>query len=475
MSTGTTTAATTGRSKPESTPELGRRATRGAVALVVLLALLKGVAWSLAIPPWEGPDEPQQFAYVETLAVDGRVPAVADARSARPGVAPEVICSQHAHRFEIYLHDDSLCAAFRNGAGRHLDAPANPAATYFPLYYGVAVPFFDAAGAGGVETRLHAVRSLSIILGGAAAAFTFLSALWAFAGRRDVALAAAAVYTLQPIASQQFAVANNDAMLAALTAAFFWRFFRALRVAPTTWDAVLLAGLCALAYLAKQPGVLLAALLPLPLIVWALRRRLSGRMVAAQAATMVIVIAAAVIVGALGNLAWHATPLPQTGYSAPGDHSAHRYLQGLLDTRFDRIYWLWVASLWGNFDWYHVASPPAVFVAIAIAYAAAAVFFVVALVRRPDARLSLVCAAVAAGGYAAALQALEVYYFRLNGDLILQGRSYLPVLPAAAILLVAGCATLPRRGAHLLSATVAAAAVALNVLSLFVLVDFFYG
>jgi hypothetical protein len=35
--------------------------------------------------------------------------------------------------------------------------------------------------------------------------------------------------------------------------------------------------------------------------------------------------------------------------------------------------------------------------------------------------------------------------------------------------------TLPRRGAHLLSATVAAAAVALNVLSLFVLVDFFYG
>ena len=48
---------------------------RAAVWLVVFAALLRGLVWAVALPPWEGPDEPAHFSYVQRIATEGSIPA----------------------------------------------------------------------------------------------------------------------------------------------------------------------------------------------------------------------------------------------------------------------------------------------------------------------------------------------------------------------------------------------------------------
>src|SRR5207245_7915288 len=145
------------------------------------------------------------------------------------------------------------------------EVPTSSSAGYSPLYYAAGVPFYDLVRNAPVETRLQAVRLLSVLLGVAAAGFAYLAGFWALDHRRVLAAAAAAVVTLQPMASQQFAIVNNDALLITAGAAFFWRFFRALRIGMGLGDTVWLAALVGLAYLAKPQGAFLAPLVLIPL------------------------------------------------------------------------------------------------------------------------------------------------------------------------------------------------------------------
>ena len=48
---------------------------RLAVGLIVFAALLRGLVWAVALPPWQGPDEPAHFAYIQRIATTGQIPA----------------------------------------------------------------------------------------------------------------------------------------------------------------------------------------------------------------------------------------------------------------------------------------------------------------------------------------------------------------------------------------------------------------
>ena len=48
---------------------------RLAVGLIVFAALLRALVWAVALPPWQGPDEPAHFAYIQRIATTGEIPA----------------------------------------------------------------------------------------------------------------------------------------------------------------------------------------------------------------------------------------------------------------------------------------------------------------------------------------------------------------------------------------------------------------
>lgn len=55
-----------------------RRREWGLVALLMLIMLLKGMMWSLALPLWQGPDEDDHYAVIQFIGEHGRLPGLDD-------------------------------------------------------------------------------------------------------------------------------------------------------------------------------------------------------------------------------------------------------------------------------------------------------------------------------------------------------------------------------------------------------------
>lgn len=413
--------------------------------LIAVLALVRGLTWSVVLPPWYGPDEISHFDYVQVLALTGRSPGYAAARDDGLDVPAELRCSGQHMGFLIngpFLAHPQLWGApavcpTSKGNPRLPDVATTPSASYLPLYYSLATPFWYMAADGSVEQRDHSVRLLSVLLGVAAAVFALLAAGEAFGGQLAPAMTAAVAFTLQPMAAQQFAVVNNDALLMALAAGFFWRLFRAMRGSLSPGNAAILGLLAGLAFLAKPQGAFLILGLVIPL----------GRLLSAEgwkaavrgagACAVCFALPLAVAVGA--SLSAHGTLTPPlVGSPGGGHHSLRDYVALMTGSMFSRPYWLLIVSVWGEFGWVSAWLPRAFYwgalVISVLALAGAAVD------RRPV--MYTAALAVLAGG--AATIGIEALTYRSLGALPLQGRSFLFLLVPATVLAVATIEKLPR-------------------------------
>ena len=327
-----------------------------------------------------------------------------------------------------------------------------------------------------VETRLDAVRLWSVLLGVLATIFAFHGAQRAFAGQPRLALATAVLFALQPMNSQQTAIVNNDALLIAVSAAFWWRFFRDLTAGVTLGEGALLGSLIGLAYLAKPQGVFLAAALPIVYFIGLKRVRWRGEVIRAARLAAAAAIPVLVAIGLAQLLSVQAGNSARIGGAVAGPHGLSQYLFFYYQHHFERAYLVWLTSFWGYFGWFQVDLPSVVYVVITIAVGLGVVGGVWLAAKSPSRRPLLIAAMLAFLIPAALIQLLEAYTFRLTGQLILQGRSFLLLMVPLLVVLVWGWQQLIRDpGGRITAAAVILGSAALNVLSLLVMVDGFYG
>lgn len=116
------------------------------VALLVL-ALAKCLVWTIAIPPWRAPDEPQHFGYIQHLSREHSIPL-----SGETYFYPDTFESMSRTNFGGILSGED--SSYYDPGQEKL----NPAAGHPPLYYLTMLPAYWAASGGSVETQLYAVR-----------------------------------------------------------------------------------------------------------------------------------------------------------------------------------------------------------------------------------------------------------------------------------------------------------------------------
>lgn len=447
-----------------------------------MLAVVKGLVWSVALPPWYGPDEASHYAYVQEMVEDHWLPRGYFAKAA-VYYPHEIICSEI--RLGISLVSGAFSAEPPFGipsgactaaspADRHATGPEN-AAGYSPVYYAPAIPFYLAAQPLSVESRLAAVRLWSVLLGVLAAAFAYLAARWALEST-PLAAAATVFFIMQPMNSQQTAIVNNDALLIALAAAFWWRFYRVLRHGLSAREAFVMGGLTGLAYLAKPQGIFLAAAIPIAYLVsrdGGPVRNEMGRIAKLIGISAAPVIAAVVVGALLSAVAGNTSPLPA---ATAGDHGLTQYLAAYTSGHFERAYFLFITSFWGYFGWFQVALPSYVFVIItAIVGAGFIGALSIALTSNPQRRI-VIGSLLAVVIPTALIMLLELYSYRVSGVLVLQGRSFLMLLIPLIVVLIRGWEwLLPRAAKPRLGPAVVLLAILLNVLSLAVMINAFYG
>ncbi len=196
---------------------------RLAVGLIVFAALLRALVWAVALPPWQGPDEPAHFAYIQRIATTGEIPAQHHAPPDRFSVATEV--SVRAAGYLPFRTRQPLRLLRRGLQAFPVERDDLPQENhgglitwkYPPAYYLVATPAYLLPFLHTDTERLYAVRSVSAILG-AITVWLVLALLLEAGVAPAIALLGVSAYALLPMVSQASAICNPDVLLMAALA-----------------------------------------------------------------------------------------------------------------------------------------------------------------------------------------------------------------------------------------------------------------
>ena len=409
------------------------------LAGISALAFFRGAIVASIVPPFQAPDEPAHFDYVQRIAEHGHLPelrpsplyskenrALADAMVDPIAFQPD----RPLPPLSAFIPPDPANATSRATTGW------SPAAAYPPLYYATgAAAYALSSPQAPLLHRLFAARFASIFWGTLATSFAFLLGLGWFRSERD-ALLLALLLVLQPMNSLLFGVVNPDSALIACTtgcfAAIAW-----CRFSESRGRALWLLCACALAGALVKPTFSLM----LPIICTCCLMALGPRRRGAWLLT-----ASAIVPAAIAAIAWswHTRLAVKTMYDTVLPIPLGKYLATWV---FDgpRLYDLWMRDYWMAWGWLdtRLASGYYRVLAAFLALAAAGMVFGWRRLLREE-RWAMVLIVGSTLYALVALYSLEYHVITPRMQL-LQGRYLLPLFPLHALLLVTGLRALSRR------------------------------
>jgi hypothetical protein len=294
-----------------ATRAAGLGTARGALVALAAVAFLNAAAWAVITPAWQGPDEPDHFAYAQSVAERGRTPD--KQQTDRPAFSSRSVVALDATRtYSVvgladtrppWLGADEahFRARLASDPGREDDGGGFLFATssHLPGYYLLTVPAYAAADSQSTFSELTAMRLIAALLGAVAAICTFLTVRELAPGRDWLAAAAGVIVAFQPMVSFMFGVVNNDAGVNAAAALLVFLLIRGLRRGLTLPLAIALGATLALLPALKATGAALypAAIVGIAGMIWRRHRRVDvpAYAVLAGAAAAVFGLRAAVV------------------------------------------------------------------------------------------------------------------------------------------------------------------------------------
>ncbi len=381
----------------------GLRRVPRAAWICALVASLNAACWSIVSPPFEVPDEPSHFAYVQHLAETGRLPSGAEEKfpHAERAVLNDLLYSNV--RFDPSVGTISTPSEQRTlehtlaaPLSRTDSAQAGVATSQPPLYYALETVPYKLASPGTLLDQLALMRLLSAVLGGLTALFAFLFLREALPGVRWAWTVGGLGVALAPLLGLMSGAVNPDALLFAVSAALFYCLARGFRRGLTPELALALGAVLAVGILSKLTFLSLVPGAVLGLLALCVREaRTSGRaarrsfaLAAGVGASPVVLymlynaLAGKPVLGALAgalNLNGKSgSPLKELGYVwqfyLPPLPGVHDYFHGFLITRV-----LWFNGLVGLYGWLDTTFPNWVYTAALVPAALTAALFARAL------------------------------------------------------------------------------------------------
>jgi len=218
-------------------PRLGTLLGLSAILLVYCtLAVIQSYATRLQ---W-GPDEPAHIIYIQSLARDGRLPALARSTDKNAYIPGASKTHQAQHPPLYYAAAAVLWRAFASRPDetvRYVDRTSGEALTFT------------------VPGPVRPVRLFSVFLGALTLLFTWATARTVFPQAPAVCLAGTALAAFTPMFTYVNSVINNDALLGVAFAATAWQWARILRLGSTPRNVLLLGLLLGLAMNVKETAL----------------------------------------------------------------------------------------------------------------------------------------------------------------------------------------------------------------------------
>ncbi len=382
------------------------RLQRTALLWLLFAALLKGVAWSLIVPPWQAPDEPQHYLYgfeigrqrTTNIVISGEVPADAWQLATlsphykyTPGLQLNLSNREAIGRALAKLDNDRTERVRDDGRlifVRGFERFHPPG--YFLTLAAVLQPLKDA----GVRRELLAARWLSVILGVLTVAFSVGIGREIWPRRAGWPLLLGILVAFQPMNAFTQATVTNDAALIAAFTALLWLGLRVMRCGMTVGRGVALGVVLTAGLMVKMS---FACAVPLvgSLLLWRLwreKRVLARRPIALPRASLVTLgWIVALVLPAVIATPWYvqtlrggSSTLIQSSFVNGGDQPRRALpsastvpmswekrvrfqLLGSMPVRDAVNYTRVVVSYWGNFGWVNVRVPSALWISLLLA------------------------------------------------------------------------------------------------------------
>ena len=417
-------------------------------APVVALALARGAFLAVLVPPFQSPDEPAHFDYVQRLAEVGRLadPGTPGGRlegtaSGCDELSPESEALRGLVRASFFHRERPVPSADRlrlppDTPQARFTPLCSSASVYGPLYYLVAAGAYLAVHDAPLPSRLLAARLSSVLWGALGALAAFLAGLWLFGDARS-GFCLGLAYALQPMQSLMFSTVNNDAALYAATAAAFAAAARRYRdpASRGAWAAFALASI--VAAMAKPTFLLVV---PALLVAFATA---SGPRRRASWFAGALALLPAIAVGVAWQF-WHAS----SPWGAPAATASGGPIQ-TFPVDFPSASGaeaLWGKYYWMNWGWHDLRLPIAYYRWLEILLVLALLGCILGWRRFADDERGLIVV-VALGTLAMLLPLYGLAYQlqRATGESFLQGRYLLPLFVPQAAAIMAGLRGLARR------------------------------
>ena len=468
------------------------RRVPGPLAILLVVAAVQALAWCIALPGLQGPDEVSHFAYVQRIVEKGEIPWEPGTETTAPGTRPystEVFTAlKQAELLPLAANlgaraawtpaDEAVWRARDRGRADRKDGGFTSALKNPPVYYLYDAVPYAVAKQGTFFDRLFAMRLANIPLLLATIVFTWLLAGQLLPRAIWPRFLAAGTAALQPQLFNATATVNPDILLTAEWSAALWLMVLVCRRGPRARLVAPLVAVSALACLTHGRGLLILPPALLAIGVALARERGWSALRPARAVPAIAVAYFAVVLAAAGrgdgsvreflSYVWQFY-LPKLGFMDPSI--------GVRDYDFGEAY---VNRFYGTFAQLETTLPNPITRVLFWATLAGLASLVVALVvrRRAVARNgdAAIVLSVAVVGLVFGLHYVAYRAMLTNpGDPIITGRYFLPLIGlfGAAVAVVA--TTLPRRVGLVFAGLVLAAGVCLQWSSLGLLVERFYA
>jgi hypothetical protein len=226
--------------------------------ICVLIAAVNGAAWSVIVPPFQGHDEVDHFAYVDHIAQSGTLPGGQGAFVYSPAQSLVMgALGYYTTRFTPFepsitsdAQQHALIEAANAGASLEQPEEVGVATTEPPLYYTAQLIPYE-LGSGNILVQLQLMRLLSVLLASATVLLTFLFLSEILPGALWAATVGALCVALAPQLMSASSLLNPDSLDITITAAVFLCLARAFHRGFTRARAVTLGLLVVAGFLTK--------------------------------------------------------------------------------------------------------------------------------------------------------------------------------------------------------------------------------
>ncbi len=291
---------------------------RAVVVCLMLIFLLRGFFYCLALPLWEGFDEPYQFAAVEHVAATGHMPAPTTPISRKVAASlylspapwmlrlhqlPKPVITQEQYwalqpEEREKMRSELLSLPQSWAAEDSTPAIANYEGQQAPLYYFVAAPILRAVSNLTLPGQVFALRLFGLFLACVALPVGYMFSRRVFGNTRVALLVVALVVAMPELFIDICRVSNEPLALLLCTVLLLLT----VRFVQTKQPVFYVPGIALTLALALLTKAYVLALLPALVFVLWLRLRNSG---AGARLLSSLAISAAVLVAVAGPWYWH--------------------------------------------------------------------------------------------------------------------------------------------------------------------------